>query len=710
MDLHQEQAGNRPQKPQMVFGAVYYRRTNPPREDWERDYQQAAADGMNTFRHWFLWGALEVAPGVFNWEPYDRQMELAAKNGIKTIIAEVQSVPEWLYHQRPDLLGVRRDGSRPDSALGNSTAAGGFVEDWLCPDHPEARQYAGNFLRELAKHYRGHPGLYGYDVMNECHYSRNLCYCQATQQRFREWLLKKYGSLAALGEAWHRYSFTDWEQVRAPRIMAQFPECIDWMEFCKERAYENMQWRIEQLRSGDPDAWITAHGLAGSLDTARSGSDDWMAAQQVESYGLTWVACRKGNQPWKQWHAVDLTRSAARGKDFWHAEMQGGPLWLQPQVVGRPKEDGRVADEQDVRLWSMTSLAAGARGLMWTRWRGLLDGPLFEAFGLYSMDGSPNSRSEMASKIGKWANLPSTAGLMASRPVQGEIGIVVLDSIQEFSQLMQQAGEGRFYTRCMQGAYRAFFDQNIQADWVHFDDMDQYRILYFPYPIHLTQQQAKRLADWVEKGGRLFCEGMPGFFGEGGHVGTVQPGQGLDRLFGARQQGAEFMPDLGDQISFDWLPEGWKNLPGGLFRQSYSVTSGEVLGYYPDGTVAAVEHQYGSGKALLVGTFPSEAYSRCPSEELGAWFASLLKRAGTDPIARCSAPGVIVRVSEDKGSGRRYLWAVNHNREELEAELTLRSPARCGEVLWGNPPVQLDENRLSVRVSGRDCVIFSLEA
>ena len=75
--------------PAFPYGAVYFRKSNPPREDWERDYQTAAQDGMNIFRHWFLWSAIEVAPGVFDWEEYDRQLDLAARNGMKTIIAEM---------------------------------------------------------------------------------------------------------------------------------------------------------------------------------------------------------------------------------------------------------------------------------------------------------------------------------------------------------------------------------------------------------------------------------------------------------------------------------------------------------------------------------------------------------------------------------------------------------------------------------------------
>ena len=38
-------------------GAVYYRRSNPPESDWERDYSAASEDGIRIFRHWFLWAS-----------------------------------------------------------------------------------------------------------------------------------------------------------------------------------------------------------------------------------------------------------------------------------------------------------------------------------------------------------------------------------------------------------------------------------------------------------------------------------------------------------------------------------------------------------------------------------------------------------------------------------------------------------------------------
>ncbi len=196
--------------------------------------------------------------------------------------------------------------------------------------------------------------------------------------------------------------------------MAPYPECIDWLQFREDNAYEQMQWRIDTIRAVDQKNLITAHGISGSVPImASNGCNDWLAASKVEVYGFTWVQARKGSEPWKSWYGVDIVRAAARGKPFWHAERQGGPLWLQPQVIGRDKEDGRVATPDDVRIWSMISLAGGARGIMNLRMRPLLDGPLFGAFGSYAMDGSRTPRSDMASGMAKWANEPAQAAVVA---------------------------------------------------------------------------------------------------------------------------------------------------------------------------------------------------------------------------------------------------------------------------------------------------------
>src|SRR5574340_1551946 len=535
--------------PVFPYGAVYFRKSNPPEEDWTRDFRTAQEVGMNTFRHWFMWSAIEVAPGKYDWRDYDRMLDLAAKNGIRTVVAEmITAAPEWAFDKYPHARYQGSDGGTVNSGIGGSSATGGFPG--LCLDNEDVKAHAEAFLTALVNHYKDHPGMWAYDLWNEHSYSggspqRMYCYCEATQKKFREWLKAKYGTLAALGKAWYRHSYAEWDNVHPPRSFSGYPESLDWLEFRIDDQFRLLKWRVDLIRKLDKKNKITAHGVAGSLQALpSSANDEWRSAAAVEIWGFTWVASRRGDEPWKQWHAVDLVRAGARGKPFWHAEAQGGPLWMQPQVLNRPREDGRISEPEDVRLWNLISMTGGATGIMYPRWRPLLDGPLFGAFGAFGMDGSVTPRAEMAGKVASWAN--GQAELWKSRPVKGEVGIVFVPESQIFNYVQQ--GSTDHYAEAARGAYQAFFDANIQADFVRIDDIDEYPLVYLPYPIHLKPATAKKLAQYVERGGALVSEGLPAYFGERGKVGTQQPNYALDKLFGARESYVEFTPDLLDKL------------------------------------------------------------------------------------------------------------------------------------------------------------------
>ncbi|NLG49471.1 MAG: beta-galactosidase [Chloroflexi bacterium] len=694
--------------PRFPYGAVYFRKSNPPRQDWARDYQTAAEDGMNIFRHWFLWSAIEVAPGVYDWEEYDRQLDLAAANGIKTIIGEmITAAPEWAFRQYAHARFETRDGRKVESHMGGSCVTGGFPG--LCLDNEDWRAHAERFLTELVNRYQDHPGLGGYDLWNECNYGHDLCYCPATAAKFREWLQAKYGDVQTLGEAWFRHSLADWEDVTPPRALGPYPDTLDWLQFRIDDAYRLLRWRRDLVRRLDPEHAIVAHGIVGSLSAmAPGGADDWRAANEVEVYGYTWGSSRHGDEPWKQFHAVDLVRAAARGKPFWHAEAYGGPLWMQPQVIGKPRDEGRIASPEDIRYWNLVSAMAGAQGWLFLRWRPLLDGPLFGAFGPYGMDGSRTPRSEMASKVGRWMQAPEQAGLRDARPIKGDIGILYIPETQLFTYAQQ--GSTAFYADSMRGAYQGFFANNIQADWVHLDHMDEYQTLYLPFPVMLTRETAQKLRAWVEAGGTLISEGCPGYFGDRGHVGTVQPNLGLDELFGARESYVEFTPDLLGDLEFHvWHTPVW----GGIFMQTYEPTSGTPVGWYADGRVAAVDHTYGQGRTRLIGTMAGAGYAAHPGPRSVAFFRDVLSFAGVEPQVRCSEARVQARLHA--GPGGVYLWVANPTRQALPVRVELSQawgPFASARALWGADAAIVSVTggrQIALTAPGRDVCVLALE-
>ena len=412
---------NRFPDPVYPFGAVYFRKSNPPEQDWERDHKTAAQMGVNIFRHWFMWASIENSPGKYDWRDYDRMVELEGQNHIKVVIAEIiNGAPEWMWDKYPRARHIDSSGSEGYPSVGGSSATSSAP---LCLDDEDVRGQAEKFLTALVERYRDKPATLGYDVWNES--AVQECYCPSTQAKFRAWLKTRYGTIENLGRAWHRYSFADWESIHPPRGNGGYPDSLDWLAFRRDDAMRLLKWRTDLIRRLDKKNKVTAHS------TAQLTEVEWRVASEVDSFGYTWVASRHTNDPWMQFQAVDVVRAGSRGKPFWHAEATGGPLWMQPQVINRPLEDGRSSDDKDVRVWSLIDMAAGATGILFTRWRPLLDGPLFGAFGPMGMDGSVTPQAEMASKLARWSN--AHGDLWKSRPVKGDVGIVFVQEAEDFN-------------------------------------------------------------------------------------------------------------------------------------------------------------------------------------------------------------------------------------------------------------------------------------
>ena len=709
------------------YGAVYFRKSNPPEADWEQDYQTASATGFNIFRHWVMWSAVEIAPGQYDWRDYDRMMELARRHGIKTVLAEmITSAPEWAFRLYPQARFEAQDGYKGVPSYSGSSATGGFPG--LCLDNPEVRARAGAFLKALAARYKDNPALYGYDLWNEGNTNggagvyfqtassayipnehhgtgvgRMYCYCPASIAEFHKWLQKKYGTLAAVSKAWRRYSFADWKDVQPSRTGGPYPDWLDWVEFREDRAHELLRWRRDMIRSVDTKNKITMHGLAYSLELLPSVSaNDWRAAAEVDSYGFTWVNARKGNEPWKQYHAVDLVRAASRGKPFWHAEMQGGPLWMQAEVLNRPLEDARKPDEKDLRVWNMVSFSGGVTGVLYLRYRPLLDGPLFGAFGPFAMDGSATPRSEMAGKLARWTN--ANPALWKSPAVKGDIGIVFVPESERFN--FAQQGNTAYYAASARGAYEAFFDSNIQPDWVHIDNIEEYPTVYLPYPVMLSEKTVAKLRSYVSNGGTLISEGLPGYFGDGAHAGATQPNRGLQEVFGVKEKDVDFTPDLLENLT---LQLNGHTLGGRYFKQVYQTTSGTAIGRYADGSVAAVENRFGKGKTILIGTFPGAAYFKKPNADAREIFQSLLSHKQRIAI---SDTAVIARLHQ--GEGGRYLWVVNPMRQAKSVSIDLRNDPDGGDWtsaqdLWGGAQALVNGRTIRLTIPDRDAAVLRLQ-
>jgi beta-galactosidase len=202
----------------------------------------------------------------------------------------------------------------------------------------------------------------------------------------------------------------------------------------------------------------------------------------------------------------------------------------------------------------------------------------------------------------------------------------------------------------------------------------------------------------------LICEGLPAYFGDRGHVGTVQPNFGLDALFGAREKYVEFDPDLSEQLTFE---VNGSKVYGRYFRQDYDVAGGKAAGQYSNGNTAAVENTLGQGRTLLMGSFPGAGYYLHHGAATRELFAGFLKMAGVAP--QIAIDDATVQARLHRGEGGTHIWVTNPTRADKQVTVTLAAGEfSSAEDVWGGTAIAQSGRKLTMSVPARDAVVAML--
>lgn len=667
------------------FGAVYYRGQNqPPREDWKRDHRVASEDGHTLLRHWVPWNVVEISPGKYLWDDYAIMLDLAAAHGIRVVLAEMLvDFPEWLIAAHPEARIQMPSGQKRASEMHISSRNGGHHT--LCLNHSAVSEAAQLFLTALAARFRGHPALLGYDIWNECtqYTAERLCFCSACQQAFRKWLQTNHPDITTLAKRWHRPSLTAFDQVELPRTPLLFPDFLDSIRWRNHDAQHWMRWRRDTLKQTDPTAVIIAHGNAKThADASVCVGDDFLAAQNCEVFGYTHYF---GNGH-SSLLSGDLIRGAAQGKPFWRAEAIGGPQWFRRKIgEPRPAMD-ELDDPSAIRLDALQSMAAGATAYLNPRWRSLLDGPLFGAFGWYADDGSRTAKSEQIKSLAAWVARPDVAKLWSMKPARSDVAIVLVDESQDWTYAMQ--GDTNAYAGCVRGLHRGLTAAGLSCDFIKPEPtmLQPHQLAYVPFPVALSARTLSTLMQWAEAGGHLVLEACAGYFDELAHSFPKQPNRQLGSLFGPIVARTSFALDQHADLKIH-TPKG--QLTCALYRQSFlSTADHEVLGHYEDGSAAMIRRGFGKGFITLIGSNPSFAMNQTtPSVPV---LQLLLKK---NDLAQSGVSPCLVR--HFVGQAERAVWVVNPTQKDCQ--ISLPSPT-SPEMLRGRL-MAFDHGSSAVQVS-----------
>ncbi len=693
-------AAARDAAPGFHFGAVYFRgQNNPPREDWERDHRVAAEDGHTLFRHWVSWNVVEVAPGKFEWADYERMLDLAAKNGIRVVLAEmIVDFPELFIAAHPEAPIEMASGVKRQSEMHGSSMNGGHRA--LCLNHAPVREAAERFLSAMASRFRGHSALLGYDIWNECteYNAERLCFCGACLQAFRDWLRAKHGEIAAVAKRWHRPSLTAFDQIELPRAPGLFPDFLDSIRWRNEDAQHWMRWRRDVIKKTDGQALIIAHGNARThADASVCVGDDFRAAENCDVFGYTHYF-GQGHPPLL---SGDLIRSAARGKPFWRAEAIGGPQWFR-RKPGEPKPSmDELDDPAAIRLDALMSMATGATAYMNPRWRSLLDGPLFSAFGWYADDGSRTAKSEEIKRLAQWSKQSDVLALWKMKPERGAVALVLVDESQDWCYAMQ--GDTNVYAACVRGMHRELTAAGLSCDFAKPDaaQLRDHRAAYVPFPVAMSAATMDTLITWAKAGGHLVLEACAGYFDEQAHAFSHQPSRTLGELFGAIVGHSSFALDQHDGLTIQ-TQSG--DLPCAIYRQSFNPQAKhEILGHFTDGSAAIIRAKTGKGSVTFVGSNPSYAMQKQVTPGSLAWLRSTLQIQDPPP---CSNAECIVLYFH--GESSRAIWLINPTKQALTVSIAVSAEPKVlrGKLTDYNAKV----NTAQVIIPSRDAVILKLPA
>jgi beta-galactosidase len=671
--------------------------TPQSRQAWRRDLEQIRRLGFNTVRTWVEWTACEKGEGRYDFSALRLLADLAGELGLRVIIqVYVDSAPDWVGAGFPDAKFVSSNGVAVESQ-----ASPGF-----CFDHAGVRDKVLRFFREAALAVKDKPAVCGWDLWSEPHiinwadvnYVGDLqyvqfCYCHSTQERFRQWLQKKYGTLANLNKAWYR-TLRSWADVQPPRYgtILTFTDYIDWKEFISDKLAEDLRLKAEAVKSVLPDTVVTSHSAAPGLFTRPDWSgtpDDRKMSDSVDFYGASiypkhaWTL-----RPWSPFYraaGLDFVRSMGIGNGgFYIGELQAGY-----GVFGMKMSYPVVA--ADLRDWMWSAVAYGARAVNIYAYYPMSTGYEAGGYGLVELDGKVTERAEAAGRVA--AVLTANKDLfLQAQPARAEIALLYNPLSHMVGGQQSYTGEGQSVgvnnlSESLQGIHRAFFERGIPVDFLHVNDLGTpraagYRLLVAPYPVQMSQADVRKLIEFVRAGGTLVTEARCGWVDETGASSPVVPGAGLSEALGCRE--SELLPvartsPIRIKASHESIPllRPGDTLDALFFEESFDVFGMEsrVLAEFSDGRPAMVYAPFGKGRALIVGSFPGSAYYHFKNPNNGRFFAGLADWLKvTRPVEVAVAePGALVEARVLEGDGYKILFGFNRGEKPAAVKFDVKT-------------------------------------
>lgn len=587
-----------PAKQLTTVGAYYY----PEHWDeaqWERDIKKMAEMGFE-YTHFaeFAWAQLEPQQGVYDFAWLDRAVELAAKYNLKVIMCTSTATPPvWLVRKHPDVLKTHEDGTQMDHGARQHAS---FSNDYY-------RDYSLKMIAELAKHYGNDPRIMGWQLDNEP--DSNVDYGENAQERFREWLKNKYGSIDALNKAW---GTNFWSSVYKDFSEINIPKHKQWGM--------NLYQRLDHTRFCDSE---TAGFLDEQAKVVRmyANSEQWITTNYIPYYDRRYVGASKeldfisytrymvyGEHPGigtKGYRVGEYSRIAMANDYFRPLSPTFGCMELQPGQVNWGSVNSQPMPGA-VRLWLWHIFAGGSKFTCTYRFRAPISGYEQYHYGIIGPDGvtpTPggveyqqfNGEIEELRKHADIGKMPAEYLNRKTAILYNPDNTVAINQNKKTILWHTEAHILKYYKTLKSfGAPVDFIEEDM--------DFSGYPVLVLPAYQQMSLALIKKLTNYVKAGGNLVMSCRTGHQNELGHLWQAKHAEPIYELIGGEIEYFDLLREFDNgtvkmkEGDFDW--NSWGDI---LKPNSGTETWGSFSGDFYEGKAAVTFNNLGNGTVTYVG-------------------------------------------------------------------------------------------------------------
>ena len=496
-------------KPLFVFGTQYYRAPTPLPVEWESDLDRIRELGLNAIQIRVQWRRNERCENEYTFDDIDRLFDLAAERKLPVIF-------KFLMENAPDYIYEKYQGFRYglDGRAIRPGAHGAFyVGGWLpCFDHPEVIRRAEKFVEVMVMRYKDRPELLHWNVWNEPR-SKPIgeCCCVYSVASYRQFLHKQFGSIEALnqyyGKAWESF-----DTIQPPAMPHDYAELYLWRQWSWQSVYNRLAFMARKVRALDSMHPVMSHvgGCNVLQDVAGDGSDDHLNASLFDFYGTSLPIPERFDDPLTRclpFFTCDWLRSVS--PQFWVYELY--PEWGDWGERTRP---------QDFRYKVDSSLASGAKGILFWQFRAERLGVENDLAGIVNIDGSFKPITEATEAAAGWVAahadflakadaVPDAVGILYSRH-SDLISRIEATGVNAPDLRNFELRGSYTYKFNLQGVYALFHELGFAPRMV--DDrflereLPHLKLIYLPEYFIVSPEATLLLREFVRNGGTVIAE------------------------------------------------------------------------------------------------------------------------------------------------------------------------------------------------------------